>query len=72
MPNAMLARPAVKPRAISVRRPDLVDSRDALPKYFVADDLVRSHIVAMLGRTSIPTTTTPRPCWRAGAASWAT
>ena len=48
MPNATLPRPAVKARTISVRRPDLDYSGESLPKYFVADDLVRSHIAAML------------------------
>jgi len=48
MPNATLTRPLVKPRRISIRRPDLRYADEALPKYFVADDLVRSHIAAML------------------------
>lgn len=48
MPKATLPRPAVKPRTISVRRPELDFTEDALPKHFVADDLARSHIGAML------------------------
>lgn len=39
---------AIRPRSITVRRPDLDFAEPALPKYFVADDPVRSHIAAML------------------------
>jgi predicted metal-dependent hydrolase len=40
--------PAIRQRSITVRRPDLDYVGSALPKYFVADDPVRSHIAAML------------------------
>lgn len=46
MPTA--TRSAVPKRTISVRRPDLEYPDEALPKYFVADDILRSHIAAML------------------------
>ena len=46
MATATLA--PIPARSITVRRPDLDFAGDALPKYFVADDLVRSHIAAML------------------------
>lgn len=39
---------ATTPRDISVRRPTIDYDAPALPKYFVADDPVRSHIAAML------------------------
>ncbi len=39
---------AITPRTISVRRPDIDYVEPTLPKYFVADDPVRSHIAAML------------------------
>ena len=48
MSQDLATRPAIRPRSITVRRPD-IDYVDApLPKYFVADDPVRSHIAAML------------------------
>ncbi len=47
MPTAALPRP-VPSRTISVRRPGLEYPDGSLPKYFVADDIVRSHIAAML------------------------
>lgn len=47
MATATLDRP-IPARSITVRRPDLDFSGDALPKYFVADDIMRSHIAAML------------------------
>ena len=47
MPTAVLPRP-VPSRTITVRRPGLEYPDAALPKYFVADDIVRSHIAAML------------------------
>ncbi|MGV3759496.1 MAG: metal-dependent hydrolase, partial [Actinomycetota bacterium] len=41
--------PAATPaREIEVRRPGLEYPEPALPKYFVADDILRSHIAAML------------------------
>ena len=40
--------PAVPARHITVRRPDIPYADATLPRYFVADDLVRSHIAAML------------------------
>jgi uncharacterized protein len=40
--------PTIRQRSITVRRPDLDYVDPALPKYFVADDPVRSHIAAML------------------------
>ena len=44
----MTTAPAVKPRTISVRRPGLDHAEAEMPKYFVADDILRSHIAAML------------------------
>lgn len=45
----MPAAPArITPRDISVRRPAIDFDDPPLPKYFVADDPVRSHIAAML------------------------
>lgn len=40
--------PAITPRTISVRRPDIDYDAPDFPKYFVDDDPVRSHIAAML------------------------
>ncbi len=48
MPRTAVTRPPVPARTIAVRRPDLTYPDEALPKYFVADDIVRSHIAAML------------------------
>jgi hypothetical protein len=48
MPTALATRPPVPTRTIAVRRPDLSYPEAALPRYFVADDLLRSHIAAML------------------------
>ncbi len=39
---------AMADREITVRRPDIDYDEPSLPKYFVADDPVRSHIAAML------------------------
>ena len=47
MSTAVIPRP-VPPRSISVRRPGLEYPEAALPKHFVADDILRSHIAAML------------------------
>ena len=41
-------RTAVHARTIEVRRPGLDHAGSELPRYFVADDLLRSHIAAML------------------------
>jgi predicted metal-dependent hydrolase len=48
MSTQLASRPAVPVRSISVRRPDLDYAGAELPKYFVSDDIVRSHIAAML------------------------
>ncbi|MGV3758719.1 MAG: hypothetical protein ACO1PW_04135, partial [Actinomycetota bacterium] len=37
----------VPARDIEIRRPGLEYPEPALPKYFVADDILRSHIAAM-------------------------
>jgi predicted metal-dependent hydrolase len=47
MPTAVTPRP-IPERTISVRRPGITYADDATPKYFVADDILRSHIAAML------------------------
>ena len=47
MPTATTPRP-IPERTISVRRPGISYAEDATPKYFVADDILRSHIAAML------------------------
>jgi predicted metal-dependent hydrolase len=47
MPTATTPRP-VPERTISVRRPGISYGPDATPRYFVADDILRSHIAAML------------------------
>ena len=47
MPTATTPRP-VPERTISVRRPGISYGPDATPTYFVADDILRSHIAAML------------------------
>jgi predicted metal-dependent hydrolase len=47
MPTAVTPRP-IPERTISVRRPGLAFDGDATPKYFVADDILRTHIAAML------------------------
>ncbi len=44
----MSAAAVIKPREITVRRPDIAYDEPALPKYFVADDPMRTHIAAML------------------------
>lgn len=43
-----MSAPTITPRTISVRRPDIDYAEPSLPKYFVADDPLRSHIAAML------------------------
>src|SRR5688500_16645163 len=48
MPQDLATRPAIRPRSITVRRPDLDYAGADLPQYFFADDPVRSHIAAML------------------------
>jgi predicted metal-dependent hydrolase len=48
MPSDLATRPPVRARSITVRRPEIDYPGAALPKYFVADDPVRSHIAAML------------------------
>ena len=48
MPTQLANRPPVPARSISVRRPGLEYPAAAVPKHFVADDIVRSHIAAML------------------------
>ncbi|HEX4866526.1 MAG TPA: metal-dependent hydrolase [Acidimicrobiales bacterium] len=48
MPTATPARSAIPARTIEVRRPGLEYPEPALPKYFVAGDIMRSHIAAML------------------------
>ncbi len=45
--SAVLTHP-VPPRSITVRRPGLGYHEGAVPRYFVADDVLRSHIAAML------------------------
>ena len=47
MPTTVTPRP-VPERTIEVRRPGISYASDATPKYFVADDILRSHIAAML------------------------
>ena len=47
MPTAVTPRP-IPERTISIRRPGISYADDAAPKYFVADDILRSHIAAML------------------------
>jgi len=47
MPTAVTPRP-IPERTISVRRPGLSYADDRTPRYFVADDILRSHIAAML------------------------
>jgi predicted metal-dependent hydrolase len=46
-PTAVTPRP-IPERTIEVRRPGISYADDATPKYFVADDILRSHIAAML------------------------
>ncbi len=48
MPANLAQRPPIRPRSITVRRLDLDYPGADLPKHFVADDPVRSHIAAML------------------------
>jgi len=48
MRSDLATRPPVRARSITVRRPEIDYPGAALPKYFVADDPVRSHIAAML------------------------
>ena len=48
MSQDLATRPAIRQRSITVRRPDIDYVEATLPKYFVADDPVRSHIAAML------------------------
>ncbi len=47
MPTATTPRP-IPERTITVRRPGVAYGGEATPKYFVDDDIVRSHIAAML------------------------
>ena len=47
MPIATTPRP-IPERTIEVRRPGISYAEDATPRYFVADDILRSHIAAML------------------------
>ena len=47
MPTAVTPRP-IPERTIQVRRPGIAYAEDATPKYFVADDIARSHVAAML------------------------
>jgi predicted metal-dependent hydrolase len=47
MPTAVTPRP-IPERTISVRRPGISYADEATPKYFVANDILRSHIAAML------------------------
>ena len=44
----MTAVSAIPPRTISIRRPGLDHAGMEMPKYFVDDDIFRSHIAAML------------------------
>ena len=48
MVNAPVNQDSVSHRTISVRRPGLDHATTEMPKHFVADDLLRSHIAAML------------------------
>src|SRR5919107_3567466 len=47
MPTAATPRP-IPERTISVRRPGISYADEATPTYFVADDILRSHVAAML------------------------
>src|SRR5688572_30828139 len=47
MPTVVTPRP-IPERTIEVRRPGISYAEDATPHYFVADDIARSHVAAML------------------------